>query len=1443
MIMIRHFILGGFLFALVTATGQAAISPGTNFDFSKVPPNVADFVYPNVLLNMSVETPMGGAAYPGHTTDLNNDGDSNDVVNGKTECPGRPASNLGNCYFAADEFLGYFDPDKCYTYDSTGGYFEPSSTTGDHTCSGGSEFSGNFMNWASMTAIDEFIWAMTGGKRLVDTKALTVIGRAHKINNASWYPDKRVSTSDNVDPSTVTPFSGTIYIRNVDLSDQIQFGTSLGNNNSGTYNVRIKACDASVSLEENCKTYTDGSGNFWHKPQGLIQENAHRMRFGVMAYSNHNVRTRDGGVLRAPMKFAGPVLPDGTANSIAEFGLDGLQLSLTDPDGLTGGGVTKSGVINYINEFYVNAGYKSSDPLGELFYQCVRYYKGLQPTPEHYDNSPPSPDNINPPDGGFPIIKTWVDPIQYHCQNNYIIAINDVFAWRDKRVPGTHFANVSDVPVTPWGGAITDFGEPSDASSFTDAASGSQIDVSSWTNAVGVAEGLNWSSYEDGINSNADDYLKGTINLGEILAWGTGTVKPHDNGRRNSYYAAGLAYYAHTQDLRSDHVGKQTINTFMIDTQEFNANPLTGERNVLYLTGKYGGFVDVNDDGAFDAGDTWDADGDGQPDNYVLASDPKKMIDGLKTAFEAIKERFKAGTAAAVAPVNRSGEGAVYQAFYEPRRSRGTETISWIGTVQSFFLDANGYLRQDDGDGALEDYSVDKVVESFIDTSSDPQGVLKYYEYTPVSGYENGIDIPKCLGDPGDPLATPPIPPTPATCTRTAVLPTAITPLWNAREKLESITDFTSNRTYSSASTTERHILTWKDTDLDGDVDSGETVAFTPSVVNSGFFPHFDVDTEAKADKIVQFVRGDDSLGTNFRSRLVDYNGNGTSTVARLGDIISSSPKVVGSPVENYDILYGDSSYATFRQKYANRRQVVYVGANDGMLHAFNSGFYDEPTKAFKTQLSSETTHALGAELWAYVPKNLLPHLKWLTIPDYQHVYYMDGPIKAFDAKIFTADADISATAKHPGGWGTLLLAGMRFGGGNRTVDVDQNGIGVGTDHDFYSSYVLMDITDPESAPTVLAEINGSNFNSMGFTLGEPSVAGFVNDASSINEWYLVLGNGPDNLSATTSSGNARIFVYNLQTKSFVSGFNSYDTGLSSAFVGGSTSVDWDLDYLVNSVYVSTAGNSTGKLFKIDTGENPTANSTNWSVSELLNANAPILQKPSLAVDEDGRKWVYASTGRLETVGDKTSTGQNYMYGIKDESGLPSTLQDVAHLTIFENGTITGSTSGLTDFGSLETRLESTSYRGWRRQLFAPTSPAIDPSERVLRNSTVFGGVAFTPSYTPNSDLCVGGGSSKLYALYYKTGTAHPDAILTTDSTVQFTDVDGVKHDKVNDAIDLGPGVSSEVKLQTIVDSDGNITVTGFVQNEDGSLVRINPNIPINLSTGELSWRELRDEK
>ncbi len=168
-----------------------------------------------------------------------------------------------------------------------------------------------------------------------------------------------------------------------------------------------------------------------------------------------------------------------------------------------------------------------------------------------------------------------------------------------------------------------------------------------------------------------------------------------------------------------------------------------------------------------------------------------------------------------------------------------------------------------------------------------------------------------------------------------------------------------------------------------------------------------------------------------------------------MGDVVNSTPTLVSKPAENYDLLYSDNTYAAFYRQYQDRRNVIYVGANDGMVHAFNGGFFDSASKAFLPQPyeadgvtpdSNYRARELGAELWAYIPYNLLPHLYWLTEPEYLHVYYVDMKPKIFDAKIFfQADGTTELDSDHPGGWGTVLVGGMRFGGGQIGADLDQD--------------------------------------------------------------------------------------------------------------------------------------------------------------------------------------------------------------------------------------------------------------------------------------------------------------------------------------------------------------------------------------------------------------------
>jgi type IV pilus assembly protein PilY1 len=513
-------------------------------------------VDPNVLFNMSVETPMGGAAY-------------NDQPDVATGCGGRmpdPDVNVneedleevGICYFPGQTYLGYFDPDKCYIY-SSDRFVPAGATNASHECSG--QYSGNFMNWATMTAMDMFVYTMTGGNRVVDTTSETVIRRTRKVNNDSWFPHKLI-----ISASSVTPWSGPVYIHNTDFG--VEFGSAYGTSDLGTNNVQIKVCESS-SLEANCVPY--GSPTPYYKPEGLIQKNADHMRFGVTSYTNTDGNGIDGGVLRSNMKYVGTTKPDGSGgtedNPNKEINADGTIDTNSNPADATASSVSLSGVISYLNKFS-DAGYKENDPASELFYESIRYYKNLGPTAEYLTG-----DN-----GSFPILDAsrWQDPIQYWCQNNFIIGINDANPWKDKRLPGTfftsdHFPTANDEDISD------DYGEPSTPDT--------EIDVTRLTKTVGTLEGLTGTPQCIGCtagNCDMSTTSKTITGLGEVM----GTCPNPD--KENSYYIAGLAYYANTQDIRTgagnttNYPDKQTISSFLIDTQEYSSSPFEGRMNMLW---------------------------------------------------------------------------------------------------------------------------------------------------------------------------------------------------------------------------------------------------------------------------------------------------------------------------------------------------------------------------------------------------------------------------------------------------------------------------------------------------------------------------------------------------------------------------------------------------------------------------------------------------------------------------------------------------------------------------------------------------------------------------------------------------------------------------------------------------------------------------------------------
>jgi len=866
----------------------------------------------------------------------------------------------------------------------------------------------------------------------------------------------------------------------------------------------------------------------------------------------------------------------------------------------------------------------------------------------------------------------------------------------------------------------------------------------------------------------------------------------------------------------------------------------------LFYAAKWGAFNDIDGDGTPNQVAEWDTvdeqgnpGADGIPDTYFYAVEPRQLEAQLRRVFDQIIGQVASGTAAAVVANAREGEGAVYQALFEPTRSDslGNE-VRWIGTLHSLWVDSDGYLREDDGDAILETYASDPVVELFFDESNaDPA-----QQRTKLRRY------------PGDPRTTTP-----------QVLELEkLNTLWNAREQLSSLVNTDTQRTYSSTADNGRHILTHLDFDFDGKVDSGEVVDFVSSSFGDGRYGILNAPDKATATTLVEYVRGKDFSSPLLRPRTLDYDGDNTVETMRLGDIVQSTPTVVAAPAEAFDLLYDDASYAAFRQKYGQRRNMIYVGANDGMLHAFNGGCFDPSGPKFtKTGGGCSVAHPLGSELWAYVPYNLLPHLTWTTNTEYTHVWYVDGKPRVFDARIFSADTD------HPDGWGTVLVVGFQFGGGDITLPASSYSDGfsdfavdslpkTGNKQNLKlgSAYVVLDITNPEKPPTVLAEITHDN---LGFSTSFPTVIAVRDRGCKVggctdDRWYLTFGNGPDNLDSITtnlidaeSKQSGKLFLYDLESLSFVSGESPIDLGTNAtkgarnSFVGDPVTVDWDLDFKADAVFFGTVGGDAeapeGKLFKLDVKEEASAG--NWlDPVVLLDPGNPVTSTPSVTFDEFGNRWVLGGTGRFYSDADKNTADQQALFGVIDVADTASannpirsysSLVDVTSARVATTGVVDGVSYGgnaITDHLTLVDT--ATQASGWKLLLGTP------PAERNVTSTSLLGDILFASAFTPSSNLCGGQGRSELYGLFFKTGAPSPD--IPTFST-QTATIAGETVEEAIRSVELGVGLASAPSLHAAAARD-NRGLTVFTQTSTGAIERREGAITQAARSGEISWQE-----
>ena len=1549
----------GWLFAPLHQTGQRALAT-TNATYTAEPPFLPGSVPPLVMLVMARDHKLYYEAY-NDASDLDEDG----------------VLDVG--YDPSIDYYGYFDCYKCYTYDSADNRFEPSAVTVDKTCSGATDWSGDYLNYLTMSRIDCLRKVLYGGYRSTDTATETVLERSYIPQDShTWGKEYKSVADDGYDIADYTPLSeptsGRHLFASVSLSssgdpllrvlqnrseriwDWVAQETyqAHGVGSPTDYVVRIQV-GVSGLLEDNCKQYTSGV----YKPVGLLQRygESDLMYFGLLSGSyEHNTR---GGVLR---------------NEI---------LSISDEIDASTGQIQSGGIIDTIDRLRIS-GYSHSshshdcggifnrpmndgecrmwgNPIAEMMYETLRYFSGAGSATSDFTYSGSTPDD----DLGLPL-ATWDDPYAAgnypYCSKAFMLVFSDTSPSYDTdQLPGT----------------ASEFG-----STFTGTLG--TLDVETLADTISTAEGISGSYF---IGRNGSEYdgsceAKTISGLGDIRG-----LCPEEPTKQGGYYSASVAYYGLTNDLHSTAEEDQTVRTYTValasplpkieipvgtntvslvpfaksafysgipdsteggfqptnqiaeffvksltdttgefrisfeDAEQGNdfdmdalviykyevqnalgtpvADPANGTQveitldsdyaaggveahlgyhisgttadgtyidvldadtnlgnydeywldtdrlknadddesdddskwlsvrtfspsgspaatlieNPLWYAAKWGGFEDKDDDGTPNQQDEWDADSDGVPDTYFYVQNPLQLETQLGEAFASILERMSSGTAAAVVADSQSGTGGVYQAIFYPRLTdlNGKE-VSWIGNVKALWLDTYGNIREDtDGDGVM-DMASDKIIRFYFDENNSRTRVKTYTDTDSDGDADSGSETIVEVGD--------------------------ILPIWDAGESLAE----------RDLTLSPRDIETWVDTNGDGVVDSGEFIAFDATNAST-LRPYLAQTTDTEAETLIDYIHGEEQTG--YRSRTIDVNG--TDRVWRLGDIVYSTPTVVGKPKERYDIIYGDNSYAGFKQQYKDRRQVIYVGANDGMLHAFNGGFYDETAYTF----TDTTGYALGEELWAYVPYNVLPHLQWLGLEDYTHVYYVDLKPKVIDAQIFADDAT------HPDGWGTVLIGGMRFGGGEIGL-TDDFGSGSET-RTFRSAFFAIDITDPLN-PDLMWEFTDAN---LGFTTSYPAI---VYTDQTNEECWVAFGSGPTDYDGT-SGQLGRTYVVKLSSGQEPMGGSPIATnwgGGNNSFMGDPSSVDIDIagsqcsggscSYKPDVFYI---GDSLGTLWRIG------CIGVNWAGNQSallsLGSTKPIVAGPSIAEDDDGRLWVYFGTGKLFAESDQLNTDAQSLVGVKEPldwsdcdgdsitdeltidcgsclSGttvLSTNLLDTTDYTVFEGGSVdtdADPTNGTeTTFWSLENEIGQygsgdSDYDGWIINMSG--------GERCVTKPTVLGGLVTFSTYLPDvADICKHEGDSYLSAIYYKTGTASYESVIGTDDTVTITE-GGETKEKIKRRTSLGYGVASSPSLHVGKRKGAKV----IIQTSTGEIVEVDQeSLPGAYKSRPLHWVETQN--
>lgn len=1338
-------------------------------------------------------------------------------------------------------YYGLFDSSLCY--DSGGSdsasYFKPVAKAVGGVCN--KKWSGNFLNYITTSRIDALRKVLYGGQRDVDSTTQTILRRAYIPQDAhSWAKEYTSESVDGYKISDYTPLSQPTnnkrhFFGNLTETADVNCKTLtdcsgkppmlhvitnsskrvwewasterpvLSNSTHGgaraRHTVRVEVCTDTYHAE--CKKYPNGK----FKPIGLLHEYGEdgSMLFGMLSGSYN--KNMSGGVLRKVVSSFSTEVNSNTGqfSSSATIVNAFNSLRIRDFNNDTTGNQYRGGweTAKPMTEGqFVDWG----NPIGEMIYETLRYFAGKGSATPAFATTGGHDEHV-----GLPV-ATWDNPYASNsaakapwCAKPNIVTISDINPSFDSdQLPGSSF------------------------SSFSGDLSG--MNVSTLADTITQNESNIVGQRFIGQSGALDDKAptpKTITSLSNIRG-----LAPEEPTKQGSYYSASAAYYGKITDL-NEVKGVQNTDTYVVAL----ASPLP---KIEIKTSKQQTVTLVPFAKSVSGSSISNKKGDFQPTNQIVdfyvdtiantgTTDSNPNINGGRyyAKFRINYEDVEQGAdhdmdaiaeyeikllsddsiSVKVTPIYQAGgirqnmgyvlSGTTSDGVYLVVQDENVETSYYLNVPPGFspgqcdVADPNKipnackklpYTQSEGGTGPFHsertfvaggsaatllkdplwyaakwggfvDQNNNQRPDLPLEWDADNDGVPDTYFLV-----QNPLSLKAALKKSFNTIVE-----KSASSGNLAVNSTSITTSTAVFQSTYDTKTWTGDLRAFELSGNGVGVAKWKASDQ---LPISRTIV-TSNNINGVSFSWSDLtkaqQTTLGSQSILEYIRGD-------RTKEISQGGTLRTRTSLIGDIVHSSPY------------------------YVKDTDTVYVGANDGMLHAFDA--------------------STGTELFAYIPSTLFSKLATLADPNYTHTYFVDGEV-AVSTRNQTPNKNILVGAPGRGAKGLYAL----------------NVTSPGT---FSPSNVLWEYTETDD----IALDNSIGSGDLGFILGQPVIAKLNNGSMAV-----IVGNGYN-----STNGDAVLFIFDLETGALIKKLAAGAAGNNG--LATPTVFDEDGDGAIDYIY---AGDLQGNVWKYVLKHK--TNTENWDFAykasgkpaPLFTAKdsngttqpitAPLTVTVNLASSgaNAGKTFVFFGTGSYMANGDPTNLAVQSWYGLVDDGVISGRSQLKQRSFVINESSVLK--------GNLPVIIRSIAKadadnddmlnkKGWYLDLADP-SPR---GERIVSRSILINAlkpVLEVASIIPVvGDPCDAQGDGFINFIDPFTGAQLSFVFIDVNGDGKFDDNDKIDGEYPS-SINPGVGMPGEPVL---------VGRTNVVGGTSGKITTLNKNFGGKQITGRMSWREIIKE-